>query len=29
VATRGIARVGRWLPAALYDRMLARATLRE
>jgi len=24
-----IARVGRWLPAALYDRMLARATLRE
>jgi hypothetical protein len=25
----GIARVGRWLPAALYDRLLARATLRE
>ncbi|HEY0083267.1 MAG TPA: SDR family oxidoreductase [Pyrinomonadaceae bacterium] len=24
-----IARVGRWLPAALYDRMLARAALRE
>lgn len=24
-----IARVGRWLPAVLYDRMLARATLRE
>ncbi|MDQ1592288.1 MAG: hypothetical protein QOG71_2915 [Pyrinomonadaceae bacterium] len=24
-----IARVGRWLPAALYDRMLAGATLRE
>lgn len=24
-----IARIGRWLPAALYDRMLARATLRE
>jgi short-subunit dehydrogenase len=24
-----IARVGRWLPAALYDRMLARATIRE
>jgi short-subunit dehydrogenase len=24
-----IARVGRWLPAALYDRMLANATLRE
>jgi NAD(P)-dependent dehydrogenase (short-subunit alcohol dehydrogenase family) len=23
------ARFGRWLPAALYDRMLARATLRE
>jgi short-subunit dehydrogenase len=25
----GLARVGRWLPAALYDRLLARATLRE
>ena len=24
-----IARVGRWLPAALYDRMLAGATIRE
>ena len=24
-----IARVGRWLPAALYDRMLSKATLRE
>jgi NAD(P)-dependent dehydrogenase (short-subunit alcohol dehydrogenase family) len=24
-----IARAGRWLPAALYDRMLARAALRE
>ena len=24
-----IARVGRWLPAAIYDRMLAGATLRE
>jgi short-subunit dehydrogenase len=25
----GLARVGRWLPAALYDRMFAKATLRE
>jgi short-subunit dehydrogenase len=24
-----IARIGRWIPDALYDRMLARATLRE